>query len=188
MDKFPILATERLKLRKLQISDYESLIKNVNNPKISKQLLNIPYPYTEEFAIFRMNFINQAFLNKERYIFVINLNEDNNNEVIGEIGIHLDKENNKAEIGYWVCEDYWGKGIATEAVSLILKFGFEDLKLNKIIATHYLDNPSSEKVLIKNQMIKEGTLIEHYMRNGSYESVNQYRLTKQEFEKLHKNP
>ena len=183
MENFPILQSSRLKRRKLQISDYQSLIKNVNNPKISKQLLNIPFPYTEEFAIFRMNFINQAFENKERYIFAIT-QVGFDTEIIGEIGIHLEKAHNKAEIGYWVCEDYWGQGIASEAVGLILKFGFEVLNLNKIIATHYLDNPSSEKVLIKNNMIKEATLIEHYVRNDKYESVNQYRLTNNEYKKL----
>lgn len=179
LNEFPKLTSNRLILRKLLVSDIPSLIRNVNNPKISDQIINIPYPYLEEDAIFRLNFIYQAFKNKERYIFAIN--ENNSSEVIGEIGIHLDKSNNKAEVGYWIAESHWNKGYASESLQLILKFGFEQLKLNKIIATHYLDNLSSEKVLIKNGMIKEGQLNEHYKINDKYLTVNQYRLTKSEY-------
>ena len=179
INDFPTLTSNRLILRKMLVSDIQSLIENVNNPKISNQIINIPYPYSEEDAIFRLNFIYQAFKSKERYIFAIN--EKNNNEVIGEIGIHLDISNNKAEVGYWIAENHWNKGYASEALELILKFGFEQLKLNKIIATHYIDNVSSEKVLIKNGMIKEGQLSEHYKINDKYLTVNQYRLTQTEY-------
>lgn len=184
MEAFPILITERLRLRRMKLSDFPSLMKYANNRKISDQIFNIPYPYTEEYAIFRMNFMLQAFANKERFIFAITFKEQN--ELIGEIGLHLDKPNNKAEIGYWVAEPFWGKGIATEAVKAILNFGFAELDLNKIFATHYPENPASGKVLANCGMIKEAELKEHYLIDNVYKSVNQYRLTKAEFTEINR--
>lgn len=179
MNSFPELITERLKLRKIEISDIDSLIKHVNNPKISDQIFNIPFPYTIEDAIFRMNFVYQGFKNSERYVFAITMK--NSDELIGEIGLHLDKSNDSAQFGYWISEDYWNKGIASEATGAIIKFGFEQVNLNKIYATHYIDNIASGKVMINNKMIKEAELIEHYKINNEYRSVNQYRLTRKEY-------
>mgnify|MGYP006434173225 CR=1 FL=1 len=72
-------------------------------------------------------------------------------------------------------------GFATEAVREIIKFGFKEVELNKIIATHLLNNPASGKVMAKNGMIKEGELKEHVRKNGEYLSLIQYRLTSNEF-------
>jgi ribosomal-protein-alanine N-acetyltransferase len=182
IDEFPELITARLKLRRMQLSDLPSLMKYVNNPKISDQIFNIPYPYQEEDAVFRMNFVLQGFKNRERYVFAITYKDQD--ELIGEIGLHLDKANNHGQFGYWLGEPFWGKGIVSEALAAILKFGFTQLELNKIYATHYPDNPASGKVMIANHMIKEAELKEHYKIEGTYRSVNQYRLTRQEYEGL----
>ena len=179
MKEFPELNTSRLKLRKIQLSDVPSLIKYCNNKNIADQIFNIPYPYGEEDAVFRINFVLQGFKNKERYVFAISFKESD--ELIGEIGLHLDENNNSAQFGYWIGEPFWNKGIATEAIAAILKFGFEKLNLNKIYATHYPANIASGKVMIKNKMIKEAELKEHYRINNEYRSVIQYRLTKQEY-------
>jgi ribosomal-protein-alanine N-acetyltransferase len=182
MDAFPELITNNLKLRKIRPSDISSLLKYCNNKNISDQIINIPYPYLEEDAIFRMNFILQGFKNKERYVFAISFKDSE--ELIGEIGLHLDKTNNSAQFGYWIAEPFWGKGIATEATTVILKFGFEQLSLNKIYATHYPDNLASGKVMQNNKMIKEAEMKEHYKINDTYKNVIQYRLTKKEYEEL----
>jgi RimJ/RimL family protein N-acetyltransferase len=184
MDKFPEFTTENLILRQIRPADLSALLKYCNNKKISDQIINIPFPYREEDAIFRMNFILLGFKNKERYVFTITLK--NSDELIGEIGLHLDKTNNNAQFGYWIAEPFWGRGIATEALSEILKFGFGTLNLNKIYATHYPDNPSSAKVMLKNKMIKEAELKEHYKINDIYRDVVQYRLTKKEHEELNR--
>lgn len=112
----------------------------------------------------------QGFKNKARYVFGITLKESN--EFIGEISLHLDNNNNLAQLGYWLGEPFWNKGIATEAAQAVLKFGFEKLNLNKIYATCHVENKASEKVLLNNGMIKNHT-------NGN---VIQYELTIQEYE------
>ena len=64
-------------------------------------------------------------------------------------------------MGYWIAEKFWNQGLATEAVKALLKYGLNNLQLNKILATHLAENLSSGKVMIKNKMIKEGELKEH---------------------------
>src|ERR1700741_1538158 len=141
MDQLPEIITDNLILRRLEIRDLPCLVKYANNKKISIQVFNIPFPYTEADAINRMSVVLQGLQNKDRYIFAITLK--GNPEVIGEIGLHLDKKHNHAQCGYWIAEPFWGKGIATEATTAALKFGFETLNLHKIYATHFTDNPNS---------------------------------------------
>ncbi len=182
MDNFPRLTTNTLILRKIKPGDLTSLLTYCNNPKISDQILNIPYPYSEEDAIFRMNFIYEGFKKKERYVFAITFCE--NDELIGEIGLHLDKTNDNAQLGYWVGEPFWGRKVATEATHAILKFGFEQLGLHKIYATHFRDNSASAKVMQNNKMIQEADLKQHYKVRETYRDVIQYRLTKVEYAHL----
>ena len=178
MNPFPELTTPRLILRKLAISDVPALIKNGNSKSISDNVLNVPSPYTEEDAVAWIAGGWQGFKNGERYAFAIVLREIN--ELIGAIGMHINSADNRAEIGYWLGEDYRDKGIMTEAVKRIIRFGFDEVRLNKIFATCFTDNPSSEKVLQNAGMIKEGELKDQYRVKGVYKSVHQYRVTKQE--------
>ena len=179
MKEFPNLKTRRLELRKIQLTDISTLIEYVNHKSISDNVLNIPFPYKEEDAIFRMNFILEGYKNKNRFVFAITLKKENG--LIGEIGLHLDKDHNRAEMGFWLAEPFRKMGICTEAAGRLLKFGFEELALHKIIATHYLDNKASGKVLSNSGMVKEGELKDHYKNGDMYLSVVQYRMTLEEY-------
>lgn len=179
MNNLPHLISQKLLLRKIRNEDIPSLIKYCNNQKISDQIINIPYPYGEEEAKNRIKFVLSGWETGDRYVFAITLQP--NDELIGEIGLHLDKANNCAQFGYWIAEPFWGMGIATEALAAILKFGFTELNLNKIYATHYPDNLASAKVMLNNKMIKEAEMKEHYKIGSAYRDVIQYRLTKEEY-------
>lgn len=168
MDIFPILYTPRLILRKIDIDDIPSLVKYGNNKKIADNVFSIPFPYQEPDAVFRIKYVNDGFKNKSRYVFSIILKETS--EFIGEISLHMDKD--IAQLGYWIGEPFWNKGIATEATGTVLKFGFEKLNLSRIFATCYEENEGSLKVLIKNGMVQES-------KNGS---VLQFGLSRQEYE------
>jgi [ribosomal protein S5]-alanine N-acetyltransferase len=147
MDSFPILHSSRLLLRKIDPDDIPSLVKYANNKKISDFVLNIPYPYNEPDAVFRISYVVQGFKNKARYIFAIILKE--NDEFIGEISLHLDRQQNISELGYWIAEPFWNQGLAGEAAAAVLKFGFEKLELNLIFATCTTENIASQKVAAK---------------------------------------
>lgn len=169
MEIFPVLYSERLLLRKISPDDIPSLVKYANNKKIADYVLNIPHPYSEPEAVFRISYVVQGFKNKARYVFAIVLKETG--ELIGEIGLHLDEDGTVAQLGYWVGEPFWGKGIATEAIGAILQFGFGKLQFNKIFATCHIDNIASGKVLVKNGLVQNSM-------NGN---VIQYLMTIQEY-------
>jgi [ribosomal protein S5]-alanine N-acetyltransferase len=171
MEVFPELYTTRLKLRKIQIEDMDALVQYANNKKISDNIVNIPYPYREPDAVFRMSYVVQGFKNKLRYVFAITLKETA--EFIGEISLHFDNDKKVAQLGYWIGEPFWNQGIGTEAVQRILKFGFEKLNLSIIFATVHTENGASAQVLIKNGMTKHhenGNVIKYVHTKEDYDA------------------
>lgn len=153
------IETENLIIRDLQITDVESLTKYANNLNVSRYLARIPYPLKKEQEMkFVQKCIDESKKEKrENYQFGISLK--NKNEVIGMIGLtNLKEEVNSMEIGYWLGEDYWRKGIMLEAIRKMLDFGFNNLKLNRIEAKAFVENEASKKILEKSGFKLEGLL------------------------------
>jgi ribosomal-protein-alanine N-acetyltransferase len=86
----------------------------------------------------------------------------------------LKEEHKKAEIGFWLLKEHWGKGYISEALPEICKFGFEKRKLHRIEAIVEQENSNSKKCLIKNNFILEGTMKECEIKNGRYISLEIY--------------
>ena len=177
MNNFPKLKTERLTLGEIESRYIPEIVTYANNKNIADNVLNLPHPYTEEDAISWIHMENQGFLNKKQYIFAIYLED----KFIGGIGLHLDETHQRAELGYWIAEPYWGKGYAAEAATKIITFGFDTLKLNKIFANYFTSNSASGRVLEKIGMKKEGKLLQHYCKNGTFLDVYQYSILKTDF-------
>ena len=143
--EFPKLRPNRLILRKISVEDIPSLVKYANNRKISDQVLNIPFPYSEPNAVHRISYVVQGFKKRNRYIFTISPKETL--EFIGEISLHLEQSNKRAELGYWLGEPFWGKGFTTEAARRVLQFAFDSLDIDSVYATNHINNITSAKVL-----------------------------------------
>lgn len=177
--EFPRLETERMSLRNIRYTDVPDIVKFAGDKEITDMLRTLPYPYEEKDAIFWINKSNQGFQSGDHYMFAISLKPDD--QFMGGIGLHINKADNHAEAGYWIAKPYWGNGYASEALAALIHFGFETLKLHKIYAGHLLDNPASGKVMIKNNMTKEGELVDHINKNGVYKTIAQYRITVNEY-------
>lgn len=173
------LQTERLELRPPTAKDIPNIIQYAGDRRISDMVLNIPHPYDEQDAIFWINLNNQDRKHNLGHTFGIFL--QGSDEMIGAIGIKINLEHNRGALGYWLAVPHWNKGYMTEAAKAMLDFGFHHLKINKILATHLVENPASGQVMIKNGMIKEGVLKDHFKKGDTYLSVVQYRLTKAEY-------
>lgn len=184
MTNFPTLETERLILNRPTENDLGDLILHLNSDNVfSENTLNIPFPYQNENAEFWIHeLVNKGFEEKKNFTFAIR--EKENPKLIGAIGIHLDKVHLKAEIGYWIGKDFWNKGFVTEAVREIIRFGFQDLGLNKIYATHFPHNPASGKIMQNCGMKLEATLKQEYFKNGKPLDVLKYSVLKQDFVNL----
>ena len=147
-----IIKCDKCILRNWKASDIESLVKNANNIKIAENLRDgFPFPYTHEDG---NHFLSIA---KENPNFMA---IDVNNIAVGGIGLSPrdDIERISAEVGYWLGEDYWGKGIVSSALNGIVEYGFNDLNLKRIFATPIEQNTGSRRVLEKNGFVLEGIL------------------------------
>jgi len=121
------LTTQKIDIRPLQLSDATELSELANNKNVWDNLRDyIPYPYSKEDAIF---FINLTKDESPQQSFAITFQ----GKICGVIGLIIQKDvyQKSAEIGYWLGEPYWKKGIATKAVALFLKMQF--LKMNKYV-------------------------------------------------------
>lgn len=187
-EQFPILDSERLLLNQIQPSDLTNIVRYANNKNITDTTRTMPHPYYEEDAVSWMHTANEGFKAKDLYMFAIRTKSDD--AFIGGIGLTLNLPNNRAELGYWLAEPFWSQGYTTEAVQMILKFGFEELHLNKIIAVYLDTNTASGKIMIKNGMIKEAEFKDHDVKKDHtvaddiYVSLIQYRLTQKEYKSL----
>ena len=153
---------EKIKIRPLKLSDKAELAKLANNKKIWDNLRDyIPYPYTESDAEF---FINLTKDEDPKQTFGIEYDE----ELSGVIGLEVQKDvyQKSAEIGYWIGEPFWGNGIATKAVELITKYGFDKLDLNRIFSGVFEYNIASMKVLEKSGYEKEGIFKNAILKNN----------------------
>jgi [ribosomal protein S5]-alanine N-acetyltransferase len=156
MQHFPLLYTPRLLLRKLQVDDVPALAQLANNKKISDHILNMPHPYGEPDAVFRISYVHQGFVNQLRYVFAIVCNESETEIFMGEVALHLDAKKKIAQLAYWIGEPYWNQGYATEAINALLSFGFGKLELDLVFADCHEENTASVRVLEKNGFTKAG--------------------------------
>ncbi|WP_371735971.1 GNAT family N-acetyltransferase [Zobellia sp. B3R18] len=162
------IITKRLILNQPSLNDLEKISSILNASELySKNTINIPFPYTLDNAKFWVKLADDGLKNQDQYIFAIRLKESN--ELIGGIDLGIDKPFNKAELGYWLDQKYWNNGFTTEAVKSIIQFGFEELKLKRIFATHFTSNLSSGRVMEKAGMKKEGILKCHTYKAGVYQ-------------------
>ncbi len=151
-----------LTLRKLIESDADLLAQYANNKKIWDNLRDMmPHPYTLQNA---KEFIQAKKDQIEDYVFVI----EYDGSMAGMIGLHPQKDiyRKSLELGYWVAEPYWGKGIASEAVSRILEFAKSLESYNRVFAGVLEHNAASRRVLEKNQFKFEGIAIKAAIKNN----------------------
>lgn len=156
------IVLEKCTLREWRRSDEASLVKHANNKNVSRTLSDIfPYPYTLDDA--------RAWLGKHEGVepqrdFAIVID----GEAVGGVGIYLGKDiqRRSAELGYWLGEDYWGRGIVTEAVRAVVRYAFETFDLMHIFAGLFEHNVGSRRVLEKAGFELEGRLRMHVTKDG----------------------
>lgn len=87
-------------------------------------------------------------------------------KLVGAIGLGLQQDHDRAEMGYWIAVPHWNNGFTTEAARRVIDFGFEALTLERIFAQHFATNPASGRVMMKAGMHYEGSLRHHIKKNG----------------------
>ena len=172
------LKSERLCIEPFTKND-ACRIKGLANDKELADILGLPYPYELKFA---QDWIDiQPELIRQGVEYPLGIISKESGEIVGTITLRIDKVNNRGELGYWIGQDYWGKGFATEAVTRMINFGFIELGLNRIWASAISRNKSSIRVLEKSGLRKEGTLRQNRLLLDTYEDVDVYGLLKTEY-------
>lgn len=163
-------------IRKWTVEDTADLAAALNNKHIHDNLRDgLPYPYTERDA---KNFIN-AMLQADKnttYAFAITVDD----KAIGSIGVFR-KDNihaQTAEMGYYIAETFWGKGIGTSAVKQTCKYIFEHTDIIRIFAEPFAYNIASCRVLEKSGFMCEGVLRSNAVKNGQIIDMKMYSLIK----------
>ncbi len=161
--------TERLILRPFRLDDSQEVANLCNNKKIYDMTLNLPYPYTYEDGYEWIKYLYTSFDLDRSVNFAITDKEDRT--LYGCVGAIISQVHKRAEIGYWLGEDYWNQGIMTEAVIYLIDFLFTKRNLHKVYGEHFVENEGSRKVMEKAGMVREGTFRDHILKNGSYKDL-----------------
>ncbi|MFC4769530.1 GNAT family N-acetyltransferase [Effusibacillus consociatus] len=175
----PTFETDRIILRPFDLQDAQRVEILAGDKDIAETTLHIRHPYPKGGAAQWIATHRHSATNGDGYVFAI-VNK-NQNELMGCISLNIDKSNDKGELGYWIGKPYWGNGYTTEAAKIIIRFGFEDLRLNRIWASAMTRNPASIKVMEKIGLKYEGTSPQAILKWGNFEDVSFYGLLKSDF-------
>ncbi len=153
---------ETCTLRPWRVEDAASLVRHADDVRVAAHLRDeFPSPYTSADA---EAWIARASAQDPVFDFAIEVD----GAAVGGIGLVLgeDEHGYNGEIGYWLGYDYWGRGIATEAVLAVTFYGMQQFDMQHLFGLVFADNPASERVLEKSGYMLQGKLPEGYPHRG----------------------
>lgn len=153
-----------LPLRPFNTNDIDSLVEYANNNNIAANLTNqFPHPYTREHGEAFLEMVTQQ---SPPTVLAIDVNGKASGAIalLPQADVHI----KNAELGFWLAEPFWGQGIMTKAVALMVDYGFKTLDINRIFAKPFGNNIGSQKVLEKTGFVLEGGFKNTIYKNGEY--------------------
>ena len=163
-------------LRKWKLTDAHNLASTISDKRIQDNLRDgLPYPYTDKDA---EEFISAMLSSNENNVFAFAIVYDG--KAVGSIGVYRKENIHRltAELGYYLAEEYWGKGIMTEAVKQVCRYVFDNSDIVRIFAEPFSFNTASCRVLEKAGFQCEGTLRSNAIKNGRISDMKMYSLLK----------
>ena len=176
---FPVLTTDRLRLREMTPQDLTALLKHLGNPEVVKYM-EMQAIKTREQADEWLGWMGSYFSARDGLRWGVTLKSDHT--FIGSAGIHnWNRESQYAEIGYDINQHYWGNGYATEVSRALITFGINQMHLNRIEADIIAGNTASMRVLEKLGFHEEGILRERVYKDGKYHDIHLFGLLAKDF-------
>jgi RimJ/RimL family protein N-acetyltransferase len=172
------LETERLLLRPVCAEDLPTVAALMADYDVAKNLSTAPHPYTLQDAEAFFAKHSDARGRGEGHVFAVIRKSDG--AFIGKNGLHA--KDGVVEMGYWLGKPYWGQGFATESAWRIAVFGFDDLKLQQIVAGWSDDNAASGRVLAKLGFAATETIERNCLARGHAVRCNMMVLMREAFE------
>jgi RimJ/RimL family protein N-acetyltransferase len=174
MSPQPTLTTERLLLRPLTLADAPEVQRLAGEREIAATTAAIPHPYPDGAAEDWIETHPGRFARGEAAVFAVTHLPDG--ALLGVVGLEIDTETQRAELGYWIGKPYWNQGYASEAAAAVVRFALSDLGLRRVFARHFSGNPASGRVMQKIGMRHEGTLRKHAVKWGEVHDLEIYGL------------
>jgi [ribosomal protein S5]-alanine N-acetyltransferase len=180
VNECPILHTDRLVLRPFTLADAPDVHRLAGERDIASTTLTIPHPYEAGMAE-QWIATHQALYEKGELLnFAIIHGSDP--VLMGAIGLHINQQHARAELGHWVGKPFWNRGYGAEAAAAVVGHGFGVLGLNRIFASYFRRNPASGRVMQKIGMTYEGCSRQHVQRWGVFEDLECYGILKSEYD------
>lgn len=168
---FPTLKTLRLELRQITENDLENIFRGLSHPEVIKHY-GVNYSSLGD-TWEQLEWYAELERTHTGIWWAIILAETG--EFCGAIGYNsLSREHKKAELGFWLLPEFWGRGYVQEALEPVLDYAFQKLHLHRIEAFVETENFSSKKTLEKCHFQQEGILRESEIKNGRFISVTVY--------------
>ena len=173
-----VLRCEMLLMRPLQSGDVADILTLASAKEISDNTF-VPVPYPPEVAEEFVRTRRELWSKDEAYVFGII--EKSGGRFAGCMGLHLFHDHFRAEVGYWIGLPYWGRGLATAALRLLIQFGFERLKLNRIEAGHFEHNIASGRVMQKANMRFEGVRRQAFWHRDRFKDAHWHAILREDY-------
>ena len=173
------LQTPRLLLRPFELKDAPEVKQLAGAWEVAATTLLIPHPYLDGMAEEWIKLCFEHWEQKQAANFAIVLRETN--RLCGAIGLKLAMAHFTGELGYWIGVPFWGRGYCTEAATEVVRFGFEELGLNRIHAHHFARNRASGRIMQKLGMRHEGCWRQHVRRWDCFQDLECYGLLRDEW-------
>ncbi len=179
MVEIPVLTTRRLILRPFKLSDACDVQRLAGDKEIAANTLLIPHPYEDGMAEDWISTHRQNYQKDKGVAWAVVHRVEA--FLIGAIGIGINREHSKGELGYWIGKPYWSNNYATEAGKAVLEYGFTLAGLNRIYSRHLSRNPASGRVMQKLGMKYEGCLRSDALKWGQFEDIIVYGILESEY-------
>lgn len=181
----PPLQTKRLLLRRMGLGDAEDLFSYASDPEVTRYVVWETHCSLADSLAF-LACTEEQYRKKEVSPWGMVLRESG--RLIGAIGfIDWLPPHARAEIGYALGRQWWGRGLMSEAARAALRFGFERMQLNRIQARCYLANTASARVMEKVGMTFEGIIREQLYEKGAFRDLKLYSILRREFFSSHES-
>jgi RimJ/RimL family protein N-acetyltransferase len=165
----PVLETERLTLRPFAPGDARTVQRLAGAREIADTTRQIPHPYADGMA--EAWIATHPALHSEGRALTLAVEIRQERRLCGAIGLRIEREDKRAELGYWIGVADWGRGLCTEAARAVLEHGLGRLGLHRIWAAHFARNEASGRVMEKLGMVREGCLRGHVRKWGVFEDL-----------------
>ncbi len=166
-------------MRPFSLGDATDVQRLAGDRSIAVTTMTIPHPYEDGMAEDWIAGHETASRDGKAFALAMVLRDEG--ALVGCIGLKIDRQHDKAELGYWVGKPFWNFGYATEAAQALVDYGFRELALNRVHAAHMARNPSSGRVMEKIGMRLEGTAREDLKKWGRYEDLVSYAILRHDW-------